>query len=337
ISSEYPDCTLAPIGDIRPHEDVTYQELPTVIMFPGTTYSVYVGGEPLSSEGDVAAFDFGDGFTIVAFKSQGELEKAATAYIPLALSTKKFSSYETKVSGHGFLNGNEMDYSAGLMRCTDAPYYCVFYEMDGCTVGVITKENKDLHDAKKVLDKMASTFTEGRAVSEEASSGNSEGQAAVSDDADALQKGEPDVKKSSSDMTPDGNYADGSLSDYPDDIFEDGTSRYYIAVTEVRDNLAGRDCVFQFQFTKADTVPSEAYLVSPGGKVYAASYLNDTGIGEIRFSVSNVQAGRWQAYVSNENEIGFYDLFATDKEAYENYVPNALKDDDDIVPRIAED
>ena len=122
ISSEYPDCTLAPIGDLHPREELSYEDLPTDIVFPGTSMGVSMGGSPLKTEDDLAVFDYGNGFTIVAFRSGDDFKRAATAYIPQAMQTRKFTSYEAKVTGHGYLNAMEMDYSAGLIRCSAAPY-----------------------------------------------------------------------------------------------------------------------------------------------------------------------------------------------------------------------
>ena len=339
ISGEYPDCTLAPIGDLYEYKEVSYQDLSIRIKFPGTTYGVNVGGEALSSEGDAAVFDYGDGLTIMAFKSMGDLKGAITEYVPAAFSTKKFTSYEAKIKGHGFLNAMEMDYSTGVIKCADAPYYCVFYEKDGCAVGVVTKEHKDLSKAKKLLDRIAATFSEGKVVDTapsgdvSADNGNkdaSEGEAGkeVSATADSTSsKAEPsaDSKKKS------GAHA------YPDEILADDIdySKYHEAITIVDKELDGKDVYFIFNYTNVNEIPSSAYLVSPDKKVYMPVYAGENGDGLIRFEVSGVKSGEWHAYTSGEDNIGYFDLYAISKEAYDSMVPNSLKGDD-AAPRIGE-
>ena len=56
VVGEYPDSNLAPVSDVQNTVVASYNELPILIQFPGTSYAVSVGGQ------QVAADDYGTSF-----------------------------------------------------------------------------------------------------------------------------------------------------------------------------------------------------------------------------------------------------------------------------------
>lgn len=314
ILTDYPECTLARIGDSQKHEDFSYDDLPCSVTFPGTSEGINVGGEQLNMSPTGVSFAYSDDFIIATFVSEKGIKNAITEIYPELLSTKKVTAYESKESGSGFLNTYALTYDAGLMRCTDAPYFMVTYMKGFSGVSVITKDKDKLGDAKKLLDRIANTFKSVEAVSLTDEEGDEAHDGADEDMASSGEPSENDesVVDSLRDTT-------GATERMREDAFKTSSMNptEYADLVDVDESLEGKDIYVVFEYYNIMAVPESAVLTGPDNFKAEAIYMNDEADGIVLFEVENAKKGVYRATFDSNASYGKTRLYAMEKELYD--------------------
>lgn len=314
IIADYPECTLARISDTQTHKDYSYEDLPSRVSFPGTNESVMVGGEQLVMTDTGVSFKYSDDFIIATFVSDKGIKKAITDTYPELLSTKKATGYESKQSGSGYMNTYALTYDAGLLRCSDAPYYIVSYMKGFAGVSVITSDKAKIKEAKRLLDRIATTF------------GNEGEKSLTVEDTDDAETG--DVKSEGSDE------GDSEEEVSVVDSLKDTTSATermseptglngslerndYTDMVDITDDLVGKDIYVVFEYYNPIAVPTSAVLTGPDGFKAEACYLNEDADAVVRFFVKDAKKGVYKATFVCGQDFGHSRLYAMEKDVYD--------------------
>lgn len=297
--AEFPESSLAVIGEMQKYERISYDDLPLELYFPGSSSSIFVGGTEKMATDKGSLIEYDNDFSIVAFSVDSELKETIDNEFPVLFSSERKTHYQQRVSGDGYMNTLPLHYEGGILRLSDGPLYILSYTKEYEGFAVVTRDKGKLLQAKKLLDKVATTY------------GNAGTSAPVSADAGEELPAEDEVSEETEIVT------SKDAMDWPDDgnkseLNTDGHSD--MTVTVDRDYA---HAVFVFEYMNMRSTPIEVLLEGPYGEGYVPTYCNENKDGRIIFEVDRPSMGEWVISLTDNAVYGTYNFRVMDKESYE--------------------
>ena len=165
VVGEYPDSNLAPVSDVQNTVVASYNELPILIQFPGTSYAVSVGGQQVAADDYGTSFYYSSDTYLIACRqtTSVSLKEAVEQKYASYLKAGDTGKYSKKKDGKGYLNGLFFTYEAGSFESGGKTFYLLNYVYDTAEgyrfiFSAATPQFTALQSDRNLLNKVLYTF-----------------------------------------------------------------------------------------------------------------------------------------------------------------------------------
>jgi hypothetical protein len=314
----FPKSVLKPDGSIQQYRRQTYTELPLDIQFPGTDYGVSVGGSELKPTESGAGFRYTDSIALIAAQIKDGSDTATFVqdnFAKILGLDGAGCNYSVKTSDNGYMNTLKAEYQGGILKTGGLKAYVLTYriEVDNYVflLASVTNSADDLRDCFTELNHMYYSlckYGEAYEPPEDTVSGDAV-TISVSDDNVSVIVGAPTVEL----------YGNRDYETYEEVMENREREQYKLRnpnATEIREaieiskSMSNDTVAFAFEYSYGISTPSEALLYDPSGNSYKPDYFNTDKDGRIVFVVEKPVYGTWTIVVSDDIDMGLYEVHA---------------------------
>ena len=285
--SSYPASTLSKVN-VSEYARWEFDKLDKFLVFPETNIGISFGGKELKTTDNATGFLYDKGIYLLGASVNRNADFSNVLKHDLMdtiLSKKSNSKYEyvEHINDTGFKNSIALSYSAGLLKNENESNYVVAYkyipkEGNAVIIAAMSEELEQLRKAKEVLDDVVLTISR----------------------VEEKKEGTMITDPSFSSSVDSKSFRDAAASTIT------GHRDYIMDEIEVTKEMSKQTCVFSFEYPYVDKIPKDAYVISPEGSKYNATYLNNYHDGLILIQVNKPTQGRWKLRISNNGTYGQY-------------------------------
>lgn len=329
----FPDSVLQKNNRIQSYVHRTSKLFPEQIQINGTEFGIYVGGEELSHTDCSAAFSFTDDMKIVIseMKLTDDNEQFIASEYSRLLGLNEGTFHE-KVYDKGYLNTFETEYIGGILSSGKDREYIVAYKVPQgghvFLIGFATDKKYELKECFFMLNMVYTTMFRYGSVTDSFESGMSSDNVTVSEDGTSVTVTTPTIdlydgrEYNTVEEVLEAKEADDYRLKYPD------STDIKAQVTVTRE-LTEEQVAFAFEYVYGDATPSSAVLTSPSGKEYTPDYYNSDKDARIVFVIDHPEAGAWTFTISDDAEMGAYDVHVMKYMDYQDAIKSSYSDEYD--------